>query len=126
MANTIHISGNLTRDANVGEPRGDNDRVPFGLTIADNTFAYSSEEGKRVEGVQFWDVLVWAAEGKQSSLYEESLVKGAKVSVTGQAILGSYTNSDDVEVPQLRCEPIMGNAGFDFVPRFRDDDDDEL
>ena len=83
--NTLAISGNLTRDAQLRDVGG---KQVLGFSVADN-------RGKEKQAI-FWDCSIW---GDRATKLAEMLTKGRHVTVTGS--VQSIEVKDDKAYPRL-------------------------
>ena len=77
--NNVHLSGNLTRDAELRETNSDIAVLAFGLAFNDRRRKSDSDEWEEVPN--FIDCVLF---GKRAEALEQYLVKGTKVSLEGR------------------------------------------
>lgn len=87
MTATIHLVGNLTRDAELAYTASGAPRLTF--TVAVNP--PKPRDSQPEEPPSFWDVTLWRDD---AVTYSERLTKGARVSVTGRPRIREFERTD--------------------------------
>lgn len=77
--NSVHVTGNLTRDPEIRYTRAGQAHAQFGLAVSRRWQNRQSQEWE--EQTSFFDVVAW---GDMAENIAMSLVKGARVIVTGR------------------------------------------
>jgi len=88
-ANTVTLSGNLTRDPEIRYTRDGNASASFGLAVNRRWQTRGSDDWE--ESTSFFDVVCWRDIAENVAL---SLVKGARVVVTGRLEQRTWENDE--------------------------------
>jgi len=103
-ANTVTLSGNLTRDPEIRYTRDGNASASFGLAVNRRWQTRGSDDWE--ESTSFFDVVCWRDIAENVAL---SLVKGARVVVTGR--LEQRTWENDEGERRSRVELVADDVG---------------
>ena len=90
--NRVVLVGNLTRDPELRFTTAGKPVAQFGVAV--NRMPYTNEQGERIEGVDFFTVVVFGRQAETSSQY---LSKGRQVYIEGRMNNGKYTAKDGSE-----------------------------
>ncbi len=106
--NRVILMGNLTRDPELKFSTAGKPVATFGIAV--NRVPYTNEQGERVEGVDFFNVVVF---GRQAETTHQYLKKGSGVAVDGQLRYRSWQTEDG----QKRSVVEVMGQNVQFLPR---------
>lgn len=106
--NRVILMGNLTRDPELKFTTAGKPVATFGIAV--NRVPYTNEQGERVEGVDFFNVVVFARQAETTHQY---LKKGSGVAVDGQLRYRSWQTDDG----QKRSVVEVVAQNVQFLPR---------
>lgn len=106
--NRVILMGNLTRDPELKFTTAGKPVATFGIAV--NRVPYTNEQGERVEGVDFFNVVVFARQAETTHQY---LKKGSGVAVDGQLRYRSWQTDDG----QKRSVVEVLAQNVQFLPR---------
>lgn len=106
--NRVVLVGNLTRDPELRfTPAG---KPVARIGIAVNRMPYTNEQGDRIEGVDFFNVVVF---GRQAETAHQYLKKGSGVAIDGRLRSRSWETDDG----QKRYAVEVSAQSVQFLPR---------
>jgi single-strand DNA-binding protein len=97
--NRVILMGNLTRDPEVAR-----------LGLAVNRQPYTNDAGERIEGVDFFNIVVF---GRQAETAHQYLRKGSGVAIDGRLRFSSWETDDG----QKRSKVEVEAQSVQFLPR---------
>lgn len=106
--NRVVLVGNLTRDPELRFTPAGKPVTKFGLAV--NRSPYTNEQGERIEGVDFLNVVVF---GRQAETSHQYLKKGRGVAIDGKIQSRSWQTEDGQK--RYAVEIIAQNV--QFLPR---------
>ena len=111
--NSIHLSGNLTRDAELRRTQSDMAVLGFGLAFNERRRKPDSDEWEEVPN--FIDCTLF---GPRAEALEQYLVKGTKVAISGRLRWSQWEAEDGTR--RTRHEVIVDELEF-MMPRRSED-----
>ncbi|MBU4193446.1 MAG: single-stranded DNA-binding protein [Actinobacteria bacterium] len=87
--NRVVLVGNLTRDPELKFTPAGKPVTSFGIAV--NRIPYSNDQGERVEGVDFFNVVVF---GRQAETVHQYLTKGSGAAIDGKLRYRAWETED--------------------------------
>ncbi|MBU1670277.1 MAG: single-stranded DNA-binding protein [Actinobacteria bacterium] len=106
--NHVILMGNLTRDPEMKFTSAGKPLATFGIAV--NRVPYTNEDGQRIEGVDFFNVVV---HGRQAETVNQYLKKGSGVAVDGKLRYRAWQTDDG----QKRSAVDVVGMNVQFLPR---------
>lgn len=106
--NRVILVGNLTRDPELRFTPAGKPVATFGIAV--NRMPYTNEQGERIEGVDFFTVVVF---DRQAETTHQYLKKGSGVAVDGRLRYRSWQTEDG----QKRSVVEVAAQNVQFLPR---------
>lgn len=106
--NRVVLVGNLTRDPELKFTPAGKPVATFGIAV--NRVPYTTEQGERVEGVDFFTVVVFA---RQAETVHQYLKKGSGVAIDGRLRYRSWETDEG----QKRSVVEVVAQNVQFLPR---------
>ena len=106
--NRVVLVGNLTRDPEMRFTPAGKPVARFGVAV--NRSPYTNEQGERIEGVDFFNVVVF---GRQAETSHQYLKKGRGVAIDGKLQSRSWQTEDG----QKRSSVDVVAQNVQFLPR---------
>jgi single-strand DNA-binding protein len=106
--NRVVLVGNLTRDPELRFTPAGKPVATFGIAV--NRMPYTNEQGERVEGVDFFTVVVF---DRQAETTHQYLKKGSGVAIDGRLRYRSWQTEDG----QKRSVVEVAAQNVQFLPR---------
>ncbi len=106
--NRVVLVGNLTRDPELKFTPAGKPLATFGIAV--NRVPYTNEQGERVEGVDFFNVVVY---DRQAETTHQYLRKGSGVAIDGKLRYRSWQTDDG----QKRSVVEVVAQNVQFLPR---------
>lgn len=106
--NRVVLVGNLTRDPELRFTPAGKPVTTFGLAV--NRIPYTNEQGERVEGVDFFNIVVF---GRQAETSHQYLKKGTGAAIDGKLQYRSWQTDDG----QKRSAVEVVAQNVQFLPR---------
>lgn len=111
--NRVILMGNLTRDPELKYSTAGKPVTKMGLAV--NRTPYTNDRGERIEGVDFFNVVVF---GRQAETSNEYLRKGSGVAIEGRLRYRAWETEDgqkrsvvEVEAQNIQFLPRGGEQG---------------
>lgn len=106
--NRVVLVGNLTRDPELKFTPAGKPVATFGIAV--NRVPYTNDQGERVEGVDFFNVVVF---DRQAETTHQYLKKGSGVAIDGRLRYRSWQTEDG----QKRSVVEVAAQNVQFLPR---------
>lgn len=106
--NRVVLVGNLTRDVEMRFTPAGKPVARFGIAV--NRIPYTNDQGERVEGVDFFNVVVF---GRQAETAHQYLAKGRGVAIDGRLRYNAWETEDG----QKRSTVEINAQNVQFLPR---------
>jgi single-strand DNA-binding protein len=106
--NHVILMGNLTRDPEMKFTTAGKPLATFGVAV--NRVPYTNEDGQRIEGVDFFNVVV---HGRQAETVSQYLKKGSGVAIDGKLRYRAWQTDDG----QKRSAVDVVGMNVQFLPR---------
>ena len=88
LRNKVQLIGRLGQDPKLTNL--DNNKKVVNLSIATNE-TYTNNEGKKVENVQWHNVVAW---GKKAEIIEQYMTKGEEIAIQGKLVNDHYVTKE--------------------------------
>lgn len=106
--NRVVLVGNLTRDPELRFTPAGKPVARFGIAV--NRTPYTNDRGERIEGVDFFNVVVF---GRQAETSHQYLKKGRGVAIDGRLRYSAWETEDG----QKRSNVEVSAQNVQFLPR---------
>jgi single-strand DNA-binding protein len=106
--NRVVLMGNLTRDPELKFTPAGKPIARLGLAV--NRQPYTNDAGERIEGVDFFNIVVF---GRQAETAHQYLKKGSGVAIDGRLRFSSWETDDG----QKRSKVEIEAQSVQFLPR---------
>ena len=123
---SVNLCGNLSRDPELRQTPSGKSVCQLGVAIGT---AYKDASGEWVEKPNFFDVIVWGAQGEACARY---LTKGSQVVVSGRLDQSTWEAQDGSKRSKVQVIansvvfPSRGSQGAEKAQRPLDNEDDSI